>query len=63
MFSEILLVLSSGVLGIFLGAQITEAVLFVPHWKRDNWETGRSHSLFDRLLSAKLLFAFLKYKK
>ena len=33
MFSEILLVLSSGVLGIFLGAQITEAVLFVPHWK------------------------------
>lgn len=30
---EILLVLSSGILGIFLGAQITEAVLFVPHWK------------------------------
>lgn len=30
---EILLVLSSGILGIFSGTQITEAVLFVPHWK------------------------------
>ena len=30
---EILLTLSSGILGIFVGAQITEAVLFVPHWK------------------------------
>ena len=30
---EILLILSSSILGVFLGAQITEAVLFVPHWK------------------------------
>jgi len=30
---EILLIISSGILGVFLGAQITEAVLFVPHWK------------------------------
>ena len=30
---EILLILASGVLGIFLGAQITEAFLFVPYWK------------------------------
>ncbi len=28
-----LLLLSSGILGLFLGAQITEAVLFVPYWK------------------------------
>ncbi len=33
MLLEILLALSSGVLGIFLGAQITEGVLFVPYWK------------------------------
>lgn len=33
MTSEILLLLSSGVLGIFLGAQIAEAILFVPYWK------------------------------
>lgn len=33
MISEILLILSSGLLGIFLGAQITEAFLFVPYWK------------------------------
>lgn len=30
---EILLIISSSILGVFLGAQITEAVLFVPHWK------------------------------
>ena len=30
---ELLLLLSSGTLGIFLGAQIAEAVLFVPYWK------------------------------
>ena len=30
---EILLILSSSILGVFLGAQITEAILFVPHWK------------------------------
>jgi hypothetical protein len=30
---EILTVLSSAVLGVFLGAQITEGVLFVPYWK------------------------------
>jgi len=30
---EILLILSSSILSVFLGAQITEAVLFVPHWK------------------------------
>lgn len=33
MLNEILLLLSSGILGIFLGAQIAEAVLFVPYWK------------------------------
>jgi hypothetical protein len=33
MAMEILLILSSSILGVFLGAQITEAVLFVPHWK------------------------------
>lgn len=33
MIGEYLLLLSNGILGIFLGAQITEAVLFVPHWK------------------------------
>jgi hypothetical protein len=33
MILEILLILSSGVLGLFVGAQITEAVLLVPHWK------------------------------
>lgn len=33
MISETLLLLSSGLLGIFLGAQITEAFLFVPYWK------------------------------
>jgi hypothetical protein len=33
MLTEILLLLSSSVLGIFLGAQITEAFLFVPYWK------------------------------
>lgn len=33
MLFEILIVLSVGSLGIFLGAQITEAVLFVPYWK------------------------------
>ncbi len=29
----VLLVLSSGILGVFLGAQLTEAVLLVPFWK------------------------------
>ncbi len=33
MAAEILLLVSSGILGIFLGAQIVEAVLFVPYWK------------------------------
>lgn len=33
MATEILLLLSSGTLGIFLGAQIAEAILFVPYWK------------------------------
>lgn len=33
MIVEILLLLSSATLGIFLGAQIAEAVLFVPYWK------------------------------
>lgn len=33
MIAEILLFCSSGILGIFLGAQFTEAVLFVPNWK------------------------------
>lgn len=33
MISEILLLCSSGVLGIFLGAQIAEAGLLVPYWK------------------------------
>ena len=33
MLFEILLDLSVGLLGIFLGAQITEGVLFVPYWK------------------------------
>lgn len=33
MLFEILSALSTGVLGIFLGAQITEGVLFVPYWK------------------------------
>lgn len=33
MVFESLVALSTGVLGIFLGAQITEAFLFVPYWK------------------------------
>jgi ABC-type multidrug transport system fused ATPase/permease subunit len=33
MIYEILIALSTGVLGIFLGAQIAEGVLFVPYWK------------------------------
>ena len=33
MVNEILLLLSTGILGVFLGSQITEAVLFVPYWK------------------------------
>jgi hypothetical protein len=33
MLFEILLALSTGILGIFLGSQITEGVLFVPFWK------------------------------
>ena len=33
MIAEILLILSSGILGLFLGAQLTEAILLVPFWK------------------------------
>ena len=33
MLFEILIGLSTSILGIFLGAQLTEAVLFVPYWK------------------------------
>ncbi len=33
MLFEILICLSTGILGIFLGAQIAEGVLFVPYWK------------------------------
>lgn len=33
MISELLLGSSAGILGVFLGAQLTEAVLFVPYWK------------------------------
>jgi len=33
MLFEILMALSVGFLGIFLGSQITEGVLFVPYWK------------------------------
>ena len=33
MLLEILLSLSTGILGIFLGSQITEGILFVPYWK------------------------------
>lgn len=33
MLFEILIALSTGILGIFLGAQIAEGVLFVPYWK------------------------------
>ncbi len=33
MVGEVLNILSAGILGIFLGAQICEAVLFVPYWK------------------------------
>lgn len=33
MLITILYILSAGILGIFLGAQICEGVLFVPHWK------------------------------
>ena len=33
MLFEVLIALSIGCLGIFLGAQITEGVLFVPYWK------------------------------
>lgn len=33
MILESLLLLSSLILGVFLGAQLTEAVLFVPNWK------------------------------
>ena len=33
MFGEMLHLLSAGILGIFLGAQICEGALFVPYWK------------------------------
>lgn len=33
MLLELLMAISTGILGIFLGAQITEGVLFVPYWK------------------------------
>ncbi len=33
MLFDLLAVFSTGILGIFLGAQIAEAVLFVPYWK------------------------------
>ena len=33
MVEEILNTLSAGILGIFLGTQICEGVLFVPYWK------------------------------
>jgi hypothetical protein len=33
MLFDLLAVLSTGILGTFLGAQIAEAVLFVPYWK------------------------------
>jgi len=33
MVSEILLISSSSILGVFLGAQIAEAYLLVPYWK------------------------------
>lgn len=33
MLLEVLLSLSTAILGIFLGSQITEGVLFVPYWK------------------------------
>ncbi|MCH2046910.1 MAG: DUF1772 domain-containing protein [Saprospiraceae bacterium] len=33
MFAETLLLLSCGILGIFLGAQLAEAMLLVPYWK------------------------------
>ena len=33
MFEEILHLLSAGILGIFVGAQICEGALFVPYWK------------------------------
>jgi hypothetical protein len=36
MIGEILYFLSAGVLGIFLGAQICEGALLVPHWKSMN---------------------------
>lgn len=36
MIGQSLLLLSTGTLGIFLGAQITEAVLLVPYWKAMN---------------------------
>lgn len=34
MIPSVLSLLSCGALGVFLGAQLTEAVLFVPFWKR-----------------------------
>lgn len=34
MISEILFLSSSSILGIFLGAQIAEAILFIPYWKK-----------------------------
>ncbi len=33
MLLEVLMALSTGILGIFLGAQIAEGALFVPYWK------------------------------
>ena len=36
MIQEIALLLSSAALGIFLGAQVVEAFLFVPYWKSLN---------------------------
>jgi hypothetical protein len=33
MYSDILLLLTTAILSIFIGAQLTEAILFVPYWK------------------------------
>jgi len=47
MVGGILNILSAGILGIFLGAQICEAVLFVPYWKtlnaRDFFELHKTY--------------------
>ena len=65
MIATTLLLLSISILGIFIGAQLTEAILFVPYWKslhpNDFFELHKTygkkiHAFFAPLTIAATLF-------